>query len=156
MHSMASSTDFQQAELRSAVNFREAISTTAAKQAIYLTGIINEDELSEHLASRKAVEEELKRGSYHLTSLRAGIIIGSGSASFEDHPRPGGKAAGDDVPIRSRTRCQPIAIRDVIAFLTKSLGNPATHDRDFDIGGPGIYTYKEMLLGYAKVRGLKR
>ena len=58
MHSMASSTDFQKAELRSAVNFREAISSTAAKQVIYLTGIINEDELSEHLASRKAVEEE--------------------------------------------------------------------------------------------------
>ena len=156
MHSMASSTDFQQAELRSAVNFREAISTTAAKQAIYLTGIINEDELSEHLASRKAVEEELKRGSYHLTSLRAGIIIGSGSASFEIIRDLVEKLPAMIAPIWLRTRCQPIAIRDVIAFLTKSLGNPATYDRDFDIGGPGIYTYKEMLLGYAKVRGLKR
>ncbi len=156
MHSMASSTDFQKAELRSAVNFREAISTTAAKQAIYLTGIINEDELSEHLASRKAVEEELKRGSYHLTSLRAGIIIGSGSASFEIIRDLVEKLPAMIAPIWLRTRCQPIAIRDVIAFLTKSLGNVATYDRDFDIGGPGIYTYKEMLLGYAKVRGLKR
>ncbi|HQV75575.1 MAG TPA: SDR family oxidoreductase [Flavobacteriales bacterium] len=156
MHSMASSTDFQKAELRSAVNFREAISSTAAKQVIYLTGIINEDELSEHLASRKAVEEELDRGSYHLTSLRAGIIIGSGSASFEIIRDLVEKLPVMIAPIWLRTRCQPIAIRDVISFLSKSLGNAATYDRDFDIGGPGIYTYKEMLLGYAKVRGLKR
>ncbi len=156
MHSMASSTDFQKAELRSATNFREALSTIKAKQVIYLTGIVNEDELSEHLASRKAVEEELKRGSYHLTSLRAGIIIGSGSASFEIIRDLVEKLPVMIAPVWLRTRCQPIAIRDVIAFLTKSLGNPATYDRNFDIGGPGIYTYKQMLLGYAKVRGLKR
>lgn len=156
MHSMASSTHFQEAELRSAANFREVVSTTAAKQVIYLTGIINEHELSEHLASRKAVEEELKRGSYHLTCLRAGIIIGSGSASFEIIRDLVEKLPVMIAPIWLRTRCQPIGIRDVIAFLSKSLGNAATYDRDFDIGGPGIYTYKEMLLGYAKVRGLKR
>ncbi len=156
MHSMASSTDFQKAELRSATHFREVISTTGAKQVIYLTGIINEDELSEHLASRKAVEEELKRGSYHLTCLRAGIIIGSGSASFEIIRDLVEKLPVMIAPVWLRTRCQPIAIRDVIAFLSKSLGNAETYDRDFDIGGPGIYTYKEMLLGYAKVRGLKR
>lgn len=156
MHSMASSTDFQEAELRSATNFREVISTTGAKQVIYLTGIVNENELSEHLASRKAVEEELKRGSYHLTCLRAGIIIGSGSASFEIIRDLVEKLPVMIAPIWLRTRCQPIAIRDVIAFLSKSLGNAATYDRNFDIGGPGIYTYKEMLLGYARVRGLKR
>ncbi len=156
MHSMASSTHFQEAELRSAANFREVVSTTAAKQVIYLTGIINEHELSEHLASRKAVEEELKRGNYHLTCLRAGIIIGSGSASFEIIRDLVEKLPVMIAPIWLRTRCQPIGIRDVIAFLSKSLGNAATYDRDFDIGGPGIYTYKEMLLGYAKVRGLKR
>lgn len=156
MHSMASSTDFQEAELRSATNFREVISTTKAKQVIYLTGIVNEEELSVHLASRKAVEDELKRGSYHLTCLRAGIIIGSGSASFEIIRDLVEKLPVMIAPVWLRTRCQPIAIRDVIAFLTKSLGNAATYDRDFDIGGPGIYTYKEMLLGYAKVRGLER
>jgi uncharacterized protein YbjT (DUF2867 family) len=156
MHSMASSTDFQKAELMSAVNFREAVAATGAKQVLYLTGIVNEDELSEHLASRKAVEDELKRGSYHTTCLRAGIIIGSGSASFEIIRDLVEKLPVMITPVWLRTRCQPIAIRDVIAFLAKSLGNAATYDRDFDIGGPGIYTYKEMLLGYAKVRGLKR
>lgn len=156
MHSMASSTDFQEAELRSATNFREVISNTQAKQVIYLTGIVNEDELSDHLSSRKAVEEELKRGSYHLTCLRAGIIIGSGSASFEIIRDLVEKLPVMIAPVWLRTRCQPIAIRDVIAFMTRSLGKAETYDRDFDIGGPGIYTYKEMLLGYAKVRGLER
>ncbi|MGV9013079.1 MAG: SDR family oxidoreductase [Flavobacteriales bacterium] len=156
MHSMASSADFQKAELQSAVNFRETISATGAKQVIYLTGIINEAGLSEHLASRKAVEDELGRGSYHLTCLRAGIIIGSGSASFEIIRDLVEKLPVMIAPKWLRTRCQPIAIRDVITFLTKSLGASATYDRAFDIGGPGIYTYKEMLMGYAKVRGLKR
>lgn len=156
MHSMASSVDFREAELRSAVNFRETISATGAKQVIYLTGIINEAGLSDHLASRKAVEEELGRGSYHLTCLRAGIIIGSGSASFEIIRDLVEKLPVMIAPKWLHTRCQPIAIRDVITFLTKSLGAPATYDRAFDIGGPGIYTYKEMLLGYAKVRGLER
>ncbi len=156
MHSMASSVDFQKAELMSAMNFREAISATSAKQVIYLTGIINESELSDHLASRKAVEEELGRGSYRLTCLRAGIIIGSGSASFEIIRDLVEKLPVMIAPIWLRTRCQPIAIRDVITFLVKSLGATATYGRAFDIGGPDIYTYKEMLLGYARVRGLRR
>ena len=84
IHSMSASTgDFASLEKKSAENFRDAVQATSARQVIYLSGIINNKELSKHLASRKAVEEILKTGSYHLTTLRAGIVIGSGSASFE-------------------------------------------------------------------------
>jgi len=83
IHSMASSREYMELEKKSAINFRNIVSATKAKQIVYLSGITNEDKLSEHLSSRKQVEEELGNGSYKLTTLRAGIIIGSGSASFE-------------------------------------------------------------------------
>ena len=83
VHSMATSNEYKSLEEASAINFREAINKTSAKQVIYLSGIVNEETLSEHLSSRLSVEEELKKGNYHFTCLRAGIIIGSGSASFE-------------------------------------------------------------------------
>ena len=83
LHSMSASSNYEELELKCAVNFREVISNTNAKQVIYLSGIVNEKSLSRHLSSRKAVEFELAKGTYHFTTLRAGIIIGSGSASFE-------------------------------------------------------------------------
>jgi len=83
MHSMSSGTDYEDMELTCALNFREKVSSTQAQQVIYLTGMINSELLSKHLQSRQKVEEELAKGSYHFTALRAGIIIGSGSASFE-------------------------------------------------------------------------
>ena len=82
MHSMSMSNEYDRLELISASNFRKEVDKTEAEHVIYLSGIINEEPLSKHLASRKAVEEELAKGSYHFTSLRAGIIIGSGSASL--------------------------------------------------------------------------
>ena len=156
MHSMSSSMDYKAMEHRSAQNFREVVSETSAQHVIYLSGIINEDSLSEHLASRKAVEDELGKGSYHLTTLRAGIIIGSGSASFEIIRDLVEKLPVMITPKWLNTRCQPIGIRDVISFLSKSLFRTETYDRNFDIGGPDVLTYKEVLLGYAKARGLKR
>ena len=83
VHSMSSSGDYQSLEETSAINFREALKRTKVNHVVYLSGIVNETELSTHLASRKNVEEELKRGDYNFTALRAGIIIGSGSASFD-------------------------------------------------------------------------
>ena len=91
-----------------------------------------------------------------MTTLRAGIIIGSGSASFEIIRDLVEKLPLMIVPIWLRTKCQPIGIRDVISFLSKTLFCSETYDRSFDIGGPDIISYKEMLLGYAKVRGLNR
>ena len=83
VHSMASSNDYKSLEKISAINFRNALAKTDIKHLIYLSGIVNETELSKHLSSRKDVEIELGKGAYSFTTLRAGIIIGSGSASFE-------------------------------------------------------------------------
>jgi len=83
IHSMSSNADFSKAEKISAENFSKSLEKTNCKQVVYLTGIVNEKELSKHLQSRKDVEDRLKSNQYALTVLRAGIIIGSGSASFE-------------------------------------------------------------------------
>lgn len=156
LHSMSSSKNYQELEKRSAVNFREAVEKTKVDHVVYLTGIINEDHLSDHLTSRKNVENELAKGSYNFTALRAGIIIGSGSASFEIVRDLVEKLPLMVAPKWLNTKCQPIAVKNVIQFLTKALFNADTYNQDFDIGGPDILTYKEMLLGYASVRKLKR
>ncbi len=156
MHSMSTANNYKDLELLSASNFREVINKTLVKHVIYLSGIVNEKSLSIHLASRKAVEDELGRGNYHLTTLRAGIIIGAGSASFEIIRDLVEQLPLMITPKWIETKCQPIGIKDVITFLVKSLMNEAVFDNNYDIGGPDILTYKEMLLGYAKVRGLKR
>ena len=157
IHSMSTSIgDFEQLEKSSAENFRNRLDRTKARQVIYLSGIINEEKLSKHLSSRKAVELILSEGSYHLTTLRAGIIVGSGSASFEIMRDLVEKLPLMVTPRWLNTRAQPIAIRNVIQFLTGVLLNPPTFDRSYDIGGPDILTYREMLLDFASIRNLKR
>lgn len=156
VHSMSCSKDYQELERRSAVNFRERLNQTNAKHVVYLGGIINEEHLSDHLASRKQVEEELSQGNYHFTSLRAGIIIGSGSGSFEIIRDLVEKLPVMIAPKWLKTKCQPIAIADVITVLSKTLFLEETYDRNFDIGGPDTLSYKEMLLGFAEVRKLRR
>ncbi len=157
IHSMSTSIgDFEQLERSSAENFRNRLDRTNARQVIYLSGIINEEKLSKHLSSRKAVELILAEGSYHLTTLRAGIIVGSGSASFEIIRDLVEKLPLMVTPRWLNTRAQPIAIRNVVQFLTGVLLNPPTFDRSFDIGGPDILTYREMLLVFAGIRKLRR
>lgn len=156
IHSMAGSRNYEKPERDSAVNFRKVIDKTNVRQVIYLSGIINEKALSRHLTSRKNVEKELGAGKFHLTTLRAGIIIGSGSASFEIIRDLVEKLPLMVTPKWLNTRCQPIGVRDVIAFLSKTLFYEESFDKSFDIGGPDVMTYKEMLLGYAKARGLRR
>lgn len=156
VHSMSSSKDYLALEKQAASNFRAAINNTQTKQVIYLSGITNDDVLSKHLNSRKNVEDELKKGTYHLTTLRAGIIIGSGSASFEIIRDLVEKLPVMVTPKWLNTKCQPIGVTDVISFLSKALLCEAVYDRHFDIGGPDVLSYKEMLLGFAKSRNLKR
>jgi uncharacterized protein YbjT (DUF2867 family) len=157
IHSMASSMDnYDELESTSAINFVNRVNNTNAKQVIYLTGIVNDDSLSKHLSSRKNVEDILNTGTFALTALRAGIIVGSGSASFEIIRDLVIKLPIMITPKWLNTRCQPIAIRNVLEFLSKSLLNPLTYNQNFDIGGPDILTYKEMLLGFAKAKNLKR
>lgn len=156
VHSMSSTSNYVEMEQESAQNFQEAINKSQAKHVVYLSGIVNESALSEHLASRKNVEIILGKGSFHCTTLRAGIIIGSGSASFEIMRDLVEKLPIMITPKWLNTRCQPIAISDVIQILSKTILNEQTFDQDFDIGGPDIFTYKQMLLLLAEVRGLKR
>jgi uncharacterized protein YbjT (DUF2867 family) len=157
IHSMSGSTgDFGELEKISAANFRDYIEKTRARQVIYLSGIVNTEILSRHLDSRKNVEEILKSGSYALTTLRAGIIIGSGSASFEIIRDLVEKLPVMIAPKWLNTKSQPIAVRNVIEFLSGVLLNEETFNLSFDIGGPDILTYKEMLTGFARVRGLNR
>lgn len=157
IHSMAgSASNYDELEKTSAENFVSKINTTQAQQVIYLSGIINDDSLSKHLSSRKKVEEVLSTGSYAMTTLRAGIIVGSGSASFEIIRDLVNKLPVMITPKWLNTRCQPIAINDVLEFLSKSLLNSKVYNQSFDIGGPNILTYKEMLLAFAKAKNLKR
>jgi uncharacterized protein YbjT (DUF2867 family) len=157
MHSMSSGGgDFSEAEKLTANNFRNSVGRTNTKQVIFLSGIVNSENLSKHLRSRLNVEELLKSGNYALTTLRAGIIVGSGSASFEIIRDLVEKLPVMIAPKWLNTKCQPIAIRDVIAFLEGVLMKDYALNMTYDIGGPEVLTYKDMLLRFAKVRGLKR
>jgi uncharacterized protein YbjT (DUF2867 family) len=157
IHSMSTSThNFDELETITAYNFRDKIEQTNVKHVIYLGGIVNDDNLSKHLRSRKIVENILAKGKYNFTALRAGIILGSGSASFEIIRDLVEKLPVMITPKWLMTRSQPIAIRNVIQFLSKSLFNEYTYGKSFDIGGPDILTYREMILRFAAIRDLKR
>ncbi len=156
IHSMSASIDdFDEMEAETAKNFNLYLECTQVKQVIYLSGIVNEENLSKHLWSRKNVERILYEGPFKLTVLRAGIIVGSGSSSFEIIRDLCEKLPIMITPKWVLTKTQPIAIRDIIIFLTGVLGNEKTFDDSFDIAGPDVLTYKEMLHQYAKARGFK-
>ncbi|MEJ2104264.1 MAG: SDR family oxidoreductase, partial [Ignavibacteriaceae bacterium] len=129
---------------------------TNIKQIIYLGGITNEERLSKHLASRKNVEKILTGSGIPVTTIRAGIIVGSGSASFEIIRDLVEKLPVMITPKWLNTRHHPIAVRNIIQYLTGVLLKEELYRCSFDVGGPDILTYKEMLLQYAEVRGLKR
>lgn len=157
IHSMSSSIDhFDSLEKTAAENFCQRMTTTTVKQVIYLSGISNAEGLSKHLQSRLSVEEILSKGSFALTTLRAGIIVGSGSASFEIIRDLVEKLPVMVAPRWLNTRTQPIAVRNITEFLHGVLLRPDTYNRSFDVGGPEVLTYREMLLQFARVRGLKR
>jgi len=157
IHSMSTqSGDFETMEEICAANFKSRIEQTNAKQVIYLSGISNSKELSKHLSSRKNVETTLADSKFALTTLKAGIIVGSGSASFEIIRDLVEKLPFMITPKWLKTKCQPIAIRNVIQFLIGVIGKTETYNMSYDIGGPDILSYKDMLLHFAKIRGLKR
>ena len=157
IHSLnATNRKFRELEEKSAKNFVTYIRQTSAKQLIYLGGIANAEELSAHLASRFQVEEILSTASAELTVLRSAIIIGSGGASFEIIRDIVEKLPMMVAPKWLNTKCQPIGIANVLDYLVGVLGNEQALGKTFDIGGKDVLTYKQMLLGFAKVRGLKR
>lgn len=156
IHSMSSSTaDFDTMESSSAENFNLYMDKIGVRQVIYLSGIVNDNHLSKHLQSRKNVEDILYQGNFNTTVLRAGIIVGSGSSSFEIIRDLCEKLPVMITPKWVLTKCQPIAIRDVIQYLIGVLLREECFNQSFDIGGPNVITYKEMMLLYAKTRNVK-
>lgn len=157
IHSMSnSSKDFESLEEKCAINFKNYIEKTSTQQVIYLSGITNEDKLSKHLRSRKNVESILASNVYALTIFKAGIIVGSGSSSFEIIRDLVEKLPFMIAPKWLNTKSQPLAVRDVLAFLSRAVGNTSVYNKSYDVFGPEIITYKEMLLQFAEVRQLKR
>jgi uncharacterized protein YbjT (DUF2867 family) len=158
VHSMSGQTskDFQDLEKQCAYNFVKRMNQTNLKQVIYLGGIANSDDLSQHLRSRVNVEEILQTAKFSSTILRAAIIIGSGSASFEIIRDLTEKLPIMLAPKWITTKCQPIGIKNVLEYLQGVMLKEEAYDKVFDIGGPDVLSYRAMLYGYAKARGLKR
>ncbi len=156
IHSMSAGGEFEGMEARSATNFLKFIAGTGCQQVIYLTGIVNEEQLSTHLKSRLAVEKILAAADVPLTALRAGIIVGSGSASFEIIRDLVEKLPLMIAPKWLHTKCQPIGIRNVVQFLSGVKLKAQYFNNNFDIGGTDVLSYKEMLIQFAAVRQLKR
>lgn len=157
IHSMSdASRDFGALEEASAIHFLELANHLGVGQILYLGGIVNEARLSRHLRSRSNVDAILRSGSIPVTTLKAGIVVGSGSSSFEIIRDLVEKLPIMVTPRWLNTRIQPIAVRDVLEFLLRCLGDPRFAGGSYDIAGPDILTYKQMLLQFAEVRGLNR
>ena len=149
--------DFSSADIQAAVNFRVAAEPAGLKRIIYLGGLGDTlGPLSEHLRSRIRVAEELAQGTVPVTVLRAAVIIGSGSASYEIIQDLVKKLWLILIPYWARNKCQPIAVRDVIKYLVGTLETPATVGKHFDIGGVDILDYEEMMRIVAELLQKKR
>lgn len=147
---------FEQADLQMAENFRKAAEINHVNRIIYLTGLGREDEyLSPHLANRMKVAVLLEKGSVPVTVLRAGMIIGSGSASYEILRHLVKNSRIFLIPGWAMTKGQPIGIRNVMKYLVGVLENEKTKGKTFDIGGKEILTYVEMLRQLASLLGKK-
>lgn len=149
--------EFEAADILAAMNFRDSAARCGVKRIIYLGGLgDNKSGLSAHLKSRIQVAKELQKGTVPVTILRAAIIIGSGSASYEIINHLVRNTPVLPVPFWAQTLCQPIAVRDVIKYLVGVLETGDTSGGVFDIGGYDILSYKEMLRIHADLLGKKR
>lgn len=155
--SMFRNPEFAEMDKTAARNFISSAGAEGLKRVIYLGGLgETRKELSEHLRSRAEVARILASGRPLATVLRAAIIIGAGGASFEMLRYLVERLPVMICPRWIDTRIQPIAIKDVIEYLVGCLKRPETAGRPFDIGGPEIFTYREMIQQYAEARGLTR
>jgi uncharacterized protein YbjT (DUF2867 family) len=156
VHSMAQTQDFAALEALSAYNFTHALDKTNCRQTIFLSNILNTKGPSKYLESCRHVEDVLKEGKAALTVLRTALIIGQDSAALGVIDGLVKKNPVITVPRWVNTHCQPIAIQDVLGYLERIMLNEKIYNRSFDIGGPDILTFKDMILIYAKARHLKR
>jgi uncharacterized protein YbjT (DUF2867 family) len=156
LHSLSEHDGFETIEATMAQNFGEAAKAANLKRIVYLGGISPANtELSIHLESRKHTGEILRESGVPTTELRAAIIIGSGSASFEMLRYLTERLPFMITPKWLNNRVQPIAIRDVLHYLIKAGQEVGTENHIGDIGGPDVMFYKEMMQRYAKVAGLR-
>ncbi len=157
VHSMGSGGDFEALDRKAARNFAEAARTAGVRRIIYLGGLAHDDSaLSPHLQSRQEVGRILLDSEAQVIEFRASVVIGSGSLSFELI-----RALVERLPVMIcpswvRTPAQPIAIRDVMQYLTSALGLPPGESRIFEIGGPDRVSYADIMREYARQRRLRR
>ncbi len=156
VHSMGAGGDFAQADRDAARNMAQAAAEAGVQRIIYLSGLGDDAPgLSEHLRSRSEVGRILGQGPVPVTILRAAVILGSGSASFEIIRNLVERLPLMITPRWVRTRCQPIAISNVLGYLLGCLENPATAGLTLDIGGPDVLTYGELFHTYARAAGIR-
>ena len=157
IHSMSGSVDFDQRDLQAAHNFSDAARTNGVERIIYLGGLGDpQAELSKHLRSRQQTGQALSESGVPVTEFRAAIVVGSGSISFEMIRYLTERVPLMVCPRWVFTRVQPIAIDDVLSYLIAALETPESVGRVIEIGGSEVITYGDMMLGYARVRGMRR
>lgn len=148
--------DFRGRDLRQSLIFAKACAKAGVRRIIYLGGLGDPTRhRSDHLASRQEVGSALGSAGVPVLEFRAAVIVGSGSASFEMLRHLTERLPFMITPKWVNTRCQPIGVRDVLAYLTESLEHPEVSGV-FEIGGGDILDYRRMMLGYAEARGLRR
>ncbi|WP_086825192.1 SDR family oxidoreductase [Streptomyces sp. NRRL B-24572] len=160
VHSMSSTAEFEDRDRLAARVFAAEARSAGVGRIVYLGGLtpreVPEDELSPHLRSRAEVGRILLDSGVPTTVLRAAVVIGSGSASFEMLRYLTERLPVMVTPSWVGSRVQPIAVRDVLRYLVGSAGMPADVNRTFDIGGPDVLSYREMMMRYAEIAGLPR
>jgi uncharacterized protein YbjT (DUF2867 family) len=151
IHSLGTGPSFEQRDADAARTFADAARETGVKRIVYLGGMISgkEGDLSPHLRSRAEVGDILLDSGVPTAALQAAVIIGSGSASFEMLRYLTERLPAMITPKWVETRIQPIAVRDVLRYLVGAATLPADVNRRFDIGGPDILTYADMMRRYA-------
>lgn len=157
IHSMAAGKGFEDRDKAAARNFGNAAKSARVKRIIYLGGLgENDKNLSSHLKSRQHVGQILAESGVPVTEFRAGVIVGAGSLSFEMIRYLTERIPLLICPKWVFTKIQPISINDVIQYITATLKNKNSIDRVIEIGGKDILTYRDLMLLYARQRGLKR
>jgi uncharacterized protein YbjT (DUF2867 family) len=157
VHSLAGGSDFHQRDLIAARNFGLTAQAAGVERILFLGGLAEAAPgLSEHLRSRQQTGDCLRSAGVPVTEFRAGVIVGSGSLSFEMIRYLTERVPVMICPRWVFTRTQPIGIREVLEYLATALAVPESRDRIIEIGGADVVTYGEMMMIYAEVRGLKR
>ncbi len=158
IHSMSAGEEkFVEMDEKAAENFSHKAKEAGVNRIIYLGGLGTEDQnLSPHLQSRQSTGEKLKSSGISVTEFRAGMIVGSGSLSFEMVRYLTERVPVMICPRWVSNRTQPIAVRDVLRYLIESLEVKESEDKILEIGSPDVLTYAELMKIYAKIRGLKR